>query len=60
MIEIRALAGPGDIDANDEGMIFGLAIPYNRETVIGSLKDNGFREKIAPGSCSKSIQPRFR
>jgi HK97 family phage prohead protease len=55
-IEIRALAGPGDIDSTDDGVIFGLAIPYNRETIIGDLKDNGFREKIAPGSCSKSLR----
>lgn len=56
MIEIRALAGPGDIDATDTGTIFGLAIPYNRETVIGDLKENGFREQIAPGSATKSLR----
>jgi uncharacterized protein len=56
MIEIRALAGPGDIDATDEGIIFGLAIPYHRETVIGDLKENGFREQIAPGAATKSIR----
>lgn len=56
MIEIRSIAGPGDIDATDEGLIFGLAIPYNRETIIGDLKENGFREQIAPGSASKSLR----
>lgn len=55
-IEIRSLAGPGDIDASDTGTIFGLAIPYNRETTIGDIEHGGFRETIAPGSCSKSLR----
>ena len=55
-LEVRSTVGPGDIDATDEGIIFGLAIPYNRQTVIGDMSQGGFRENIAPGSCSKSLR----
>ena len=54
MIEYRALTGAADVAVSD-GVIGGLAIPYNRETQIGDPKW-GFREQIAPGACTKSIQ----
>lgn len=54
-IEVRSFAGSQNIDATDEGIIFGLAIPYNRVTNIGDPEKNGFREKIAPGACKKSL-----
>lgn len=55
-IEVRSIVGPENIDATDEGVIFGLAIPYNQETTIGDMKHGGFREQIAPGACSKSLR----
>ena len=55
-IEYRSFTGTESVDATDEGLIFGLAIPYNRETVIGDLKRSGFREQVAPGACSKSLR----
>ncbi len=55
-IEYRSFAATDSVDASDEGVIFGLAIPYNRVTTIGSLDHGGFREQIAPGSCTKSIR----
>ena len=55
-LEIRSIVGPESIDTNDEGVIFGLAIPYNQETVIGDMAHGGFREQIAPGSATKSLR----
>jgi HK97 family phage prohead protease len=55
-IEFRSLVGPENIDATDEGVIFGLAIPYNRATNIGDPKSGGFEERIAPGSATKSLR----
>ncbi len=55
-LEYRSFVGTESVDTTDDGVIFGLAIPYNRETVIGDLKRNGFREQIAPGACSKSLR----
>jgi hypothetical protein len=54
-IEYRSTAGPDDIDANDSGIIFGLAIPFNRKTTIGDVRSGGFHEDIAPGACKKSM-----
>lgn len=55
-IEVRSFAGSENIDATDEGVIFGLAIPYNRATNIGDPNSGGFEERIAPGSCTKSLR----
>ena len=55
-IEVRSFAGSENIDATDEGVIFGLAIPFNRATNIGDPKTGGFEERIAPGSCTKSLR----
>lgn len=55
-IELRSIVGPESIDATDEGVIFGLAIPYNKVTTIGDMAHGGFREQIAPGSCTKSMR----
>lgn len=55
-LEIRSIVGPESIDASDEGVIFGLAIPYNQETTIGDMRSGGFREQIAPGSATKSLR----
>jgi HK97 family phage prohead protease len=54
--ELRSIVGPESIDATDEGIIFGLAIPYNKVTTIGDMAHGGFREQIAPGSTTKSIK----
>ncbi len=54
--ELRSIVGPESIDATDEGVIFGLAIPYNKVTTIGDMAHGGFREQIAPGSCTKSMR----
>jgi HK97 family phage prohead protease len=54
-IEYRSTAGPDDIDANDSGTIYGLAIPFNRKTTIGDIRAGGFHEDIAPGACKKSM-----
>lgn len=54
-IEVRSLTGPESIDASDDGVIFGLAIPYNKITNIGDPKSGGFREQIAPGAAKKSL-----
>ena len=55
-LEIRSIVGPESIDASDDGVIFGLAIPYNQETTIGDMRSGGFHEQIAPGSATKSLR----
>lgn len=54
-IEYRSFTAES-VEATDEGHIFGLAIPYNRVTTIGSMEHGGFRESIAPGACNKSLR----
>lgn len=54
-IEYRSFTSE-PVEATDEGHVFGLAIPYNRETTIGNMDHGGFREQIAPGACSKSMR----
>jgi HK97 family phage prohead protease len=57
-IEYRTVTGTESValSEDDDNLITGLAIPFNRETVIGDLKYGGFREKVAPGSATKSIR----
>lgn len=54
IIEYRSAS---DVSAED-GTISGLAAPFNSATVIGDLRSGGFRETIAPGAFSKTIQER--
>lgn len=53
-IEYRSF-GVTAMMAGDEGKITGLAAPFNSETMIGEAPW-GFREKIAPGAFSKTLQ----
>jgi len=54
MIEYRSF-GVTALMAADEGSITGLAAPFNSSTLIGELPW-GFREQIAPGAFSKTLQ----
>ncbi len=53
---MRSFVGPEALDATTDGVLFGLAIPYNKVTTIGDMAHGGFREQIAPGACSKSLR----
>lgn len=44
------------VGVNDEGKLYGVAVPFSRETTIGDPKNGGWREEVAPGACKKSIR----
>jgi HK97 family phage prohead protease len=43
------------VGVDDEGVLEGLVTPFGRETVIGDLKRGGFREKVAAGAFTKTL-----
>lgn len=55
MIEYRN--GSGTASASD-GVLNGLVTPFNVWTTIGDVKRGGFKERIAPGTFSKTLQER--
>lgn len=55
MIEQRNNAGGV---AGDGTSLTGLVTPFNTETTIGDMRKDGFREQIAPGAFTKTLQER--
>lgn len=54
-IEYRTVNGT-TVDPN--GGLRGMVTPFGVETVIGDLKRGGFKEEIAPGTFTKTLQER--
>jgi HK97 family phage prohead protease len=54
-IEYRAAPG---IASESNGYLEGMVTPFNTEIVIGDLKRGGFKEEIAPGTFTKTLQER--
>jgi len=54
MMEYRAF-DIGAVALDEQGVLTGLAAPFNKPTMIGQ-KPWGFREQIAPGAFTKTIQ----
>lgn len=55
MIEYRTVGG-GTVGA--DGGLTGMVTPFSVETVIGDLKRGGFKEEVAPGTFTKTLQER--
>lgn len=54
-IEYRTAGGGAESDGS---VLRGLVTPFNTETTIGDLNHGGFREQIAPGAFTKTLQER--
>jgi uncharacterized protein len=55
VIEYRTAGGSATAS---EGVLNGLVTPFNTWTTIGDIKRGGFKERIAPGAFTKTLQER--
>lgn len=55
LTEYRTVAGGVDANATT---LHGQVTPFNSATVIGDLRNGGFREQVAPGAFTKTIGER--
>lgn len=53
MIEFRSVTGTA---SDTDGTLTGMVTPFGVETTIGDLKHGGFREEVAPGTFTKTLQ----